>query len=163
MKDIKIPKEISTYEAKLIGSLTTRQAASLFSGSIIMFFTYVFLRDYFYAPVIIIVCSIILIPFIGFAWLKPYGVKIEKIAKLIITTKLRSRKRGYKISNSTLKTIKNISVINTKKPKGKKSINDKYDENKANILSKKVQNNLNKLKKQQQKQFNKNKAKGARK
>lgn len=155
MKDIKIPKEVSEYEAKLIGSLTARQAASLSVGTVVMFLTYVFLRDYFYAPIIIIVCSIILIPFIGFAWLKPYGVKIEKIAKLIVTSRLRSSKRGYKISNSTLRTIKSIFITNSKKQKSKKTKEDKYDENQANILSKKVENNLNKLKKKQEKQFSK--------
>lgn len=155
MKDIKIPKEVSAYEAKLIGSLTARQAASLSVGTVVMFLTYVFLRDYFYAPIIIIVCSIILTPFIGFAWLKPYGVKIEKIAKLIITSRLRSSKRGYKISNSTLRTIKSIFISNSKKQKSKKTKKDKYDENEANILSKKVENNLNKLKKEQEKQFSK--------
>lgn len=155
MKDIKIPKEVSEYEAKLIGSLTARQAASLSVGTVIMFLAYVFLRDYFYAPIIIIICSIILIPFIGFAWLKPYGVKIEKIAKLIVTSRLRSSKRGYKISNSTLRTIKSIFITNSKKQKSKKTKKDKYDENEANILSKKVENNLNKLKKEQEKQFSK--------
>lgn len=155
MKDIKIPKEVSEYEAKLIGSLTARQAASLSVGTVVMFLTYVFLRDYFYAPIIIIVCSIILIPFIGFAWLKPYGVKIEKIAKLIVTSRLRSSQRGYKISNSTLRTIKSIFITNSKKQKSKKTKEDKYDENQANILSKKVENNLNKLKKKQEKQFSK--------
>lgn len=155
MKDIKIPKEVSSYEAKLIGSLTARQAASLSVGTVLIFLTYVFLRDYFYAPIIIIVCSIILIPFIGFAWLKPYGVKIEKIAKLIVTSRLRSSKRGYKISNSTLRTIKNMFVTNSKEQKSKKTKVDKYDENKANILTKKVENNLNKLKKKQEKQFSK--------
>lgn len=155
MKDIKIPKEVSSYEAKLIGSLTARQAASLSVGTVVMFLTYVFLRDYFYAPIIIIVCSIILTPFIGFAWLKPYGVKLEKIAKLIVTSRLRTSKRGYKISNSTLRTIKNMFVTNSKEQKSKKTKVDKYDENKANILTKKVENNLNKLKKEQEKQFSK--------
>lgn len=155
MKDIKIPKEVSAYEAKLIGSLTARQAASLSVGTVTMFLAYIFLRDYFYAPIIIMVCSIILIPFIGFAWLKPYGVKIEKIAKLIVTSRLRSSKRGYKISNSTLRTIKSIFITNSKKQKSKKTNKDKYDENEANILSKKVENNLNKLKKKQEKQFSK--------
>ena len=155
MKDIKIPKEVSEYEAKLIGSLTARQAASLSVGTVVMFLAYVFLRDYFYAPIIIIVCSIILIPFIGFAWLKPYGVKIEKIAKIIVTSRLRSSKRGYKISNSTLRTIKSIFITNSKKQKSKKTKKDKYDENEANILSMKVENNLNKLKKEQEKQFSK--------
>lgn len=155
MKDIKIPKEVSEYEAKLIGSLTARQAASLSVGTVVIFLTYVFLRDYFYAPIIIIVCSIILTPFIGFAWLKPYGVKLEKIAKLIVTSRLRTSKRGYKISNSTLRTIKNMFVTNSKEQKSKKTKVDKYDENKANILTKKVENNLNKLKKEQEKQFSK--------
>lgn len=152
MKDIKIPKEISGYEAKLIGSFTARQALSLFIGLMIMVLTCIMLREYFYAPVIIAVCSFILLPFIAIGWLKPHGVKIEKIAKLIYTSTFRTRKRGYKITNKSLKTIKYLFI--------KKKIKDEKNKSKpesnqdgSKILSKRVSDNLNKLTEKEKGQF----------
>ncbi|WP_296115168.1 PrgI family protein [uncultured Anaerococcus sp.] len=154
MKDIKIPKEINEYEAKLLGSFTARQSILLLVGVVLMFIAFLLLRDYFYSPVIIVVCSLILLPFIALGWLRPWGVKPERIIRVIFTATVRTKRRGYKINNKSLKTIKSIFSSNKNRPKKRKKKEKEYNEDEVNIQNKKISENFNKIKKKSKEQLN---------
>ncbi|MDO4594793.1 MAG: PrgI family protein [Tissierellia bacterium] len=115
MRDIKIPKEIKEYEAKIAGGLSIRQLLCVVIGGVVLFTTYLMLKDYLYTLPTILICTLVIIPFGIFGWLRPYGLPINIFLLNFFSYFKRAKKRGYVINNKKLRIFKNLNVNNTKK------------------------------------------------
>ena len=100
MIEIKIPKEVTKYEAKLVGPFTVRQSMVLLIVVPIISLIYVNLSKELNSTVCLYLC----IPIGGigalFGWVKPYGLPFEKYLKSVfINSILAPSVRLYKTEN----------------------------------------------------------------
>ena len=100
MIEIKIPKEIKQYEAKLVGPFTARQCVVLLICVPIVGVLYYFLRTYVNATIAAYLCM----PIAGigalFGWVKPYGLTFEKyMQSVFVNAFVAPRVRVYKTEN----------------------------------------------------------------
>lgn len=102
MIEIEIPKDIRTYETKLIGPLTTRQLFCVIGLAGSCFLTYkaavnLLGED---SSLIWFFPMVVAIPFALIGWVKPYGLTFEKFARSVFRSMfLAPAKRVYKIKN----------------------------------------------------------------
>lgn len=100
MIEIKIPKEVNTYEAKFIGPFTLRQSICLLIAMPACILLYNLLgsivpRDLLFLFMIIPAGIAYL-----FGWFKPYGLKFEKfLQNVFITAFVAPSKRKYSTEN----------------------------------------------------------------
>ena len=120
--EIKIPKEITKYEAKLIGPLTGRQTGCAVLGAIAAIVVK-FLFEGIYPDFAITACGIAAVPFILVGFVKIYEMPFEKFAIGYIKTHvIAPQKRKAKIKNQfALIDAEMNSVPEDKKSKYKKS------------------------------------------
>ena len=120
--EIKIPKEITKYEAKLIGPLTGRQTGCSVLGAIAAIATK-FLVEQVYPDFAVTACGIAAVPFILIGFIKVYEMPFEQFAIGYIKTHIISpQKRKAKIKNQfALIDSEMNSVPEDKKSKYKKS------------------------------------------
>ena len=119
--EIKIPKEITQYEAKLIGPLTTRQTIWTVLGGIAAIGTHALTKAIIpdYALYITLFACV---PFALVGFVKVYEMPFEQFAIGYIKTNLiTSTKRKSIVKNQFALIAAEIDSIETKKPKYKKS------------------------------------------
>ena len=98
--NIVIPKDITKYEAKLIGPLTTRQTVCAVPACVLGIFAFMVLSKYATRDTAIFASMIIIVPLILLGWYKPYGIPLEKFIKTIFVTMVMAPKnRKYKTYN----------------------------------------------------------------
>ncbi len=98
--EIRIPKEVNTYEAKFIGPFTMRQSICLLITLPVCVLLYNFLRPYAPVDVVGVVCIFPASLAYLFGWFKPYGMKFEKfLQSVFITVFLAPSKRKYRTVN----------------------------------------------------------------
>ena len=100
MIEIKIPKEITKYEAKLVGPFTSRQCIILLIFVPIVAFCYINLSKFVNSTVAAYIC----LPIGGigalFGWFKPYGMTFEKyMQSVFINAFVAPAVRVYKTEN----------------------------------------------------------------
>lgn len=113
-----IPKDITKYEAKLIGPFTTRQVVCYIPGIIIAIGVNLVLYKVI-GDLSLLVSIILATPFFLCGSWKPYGIPLEKFAKKIIVGALIApSKRKYKTDDpfsSYFPTINETPSIDKKK------------------------------------------------
>lgn len=100
MIEIKIPKEVTKYEAKLVGPFTARQCVALLIFVPMIAFCYINLSKVMNSTAALYIC----VPIGGlgalFGWIKPYGLPFEKYLKsMFISSFLAPTVRVYKTEN----------------------------------------------------------------
>ncbi|MGN0710252.1 MAG: PrgI family protein [Anaerovoracaceae bacterium] len=100
MIEIKIPKEVTKYEAKLVGPFTARQCVALVIFVPIIAFCYINLSKVLNSTIALYIC----VPIGGigalFGWIKPYGLTFEKyLRSMFINSFLAPSVRLYKTEN----------------------------------------------------------------
>lgn len=113
MIEIKIPKEVTKYEAKLIGPFTSRQCVALVIFVPLAVLTYNFARAYLGASVAPYLCCIVAAPGALFGWVKPYGMKFEEFASSVVINGFIAPMKRKHISENYYslisKTAKNLT------------------------------------------------------
>ena len=100
MIEIKIPKEINTYEAKFIGPFSLRQSVCLLITLPSCVLLYNLLKPYIPFDLVGFVCLVPASIAFLFGWFKPYGMKFEKFLKgVFVSAFLAPSKRKYKTEN----------------------------------------------------------------
>lgn len=101
MISIQIPKEISSYESKLIGPFTTRQTICVFCMALVDIILYNLIGGFVSMDLAIFGCILGAAPFALIGWYKPYGMHFEKYVKSIFVSQfLAPTKRIYKTENT---------------------------------------------------------------
>lgn len=127
MIEIRIPKEINTYEAKFIGPFTLRQSVCLLIALPICVVLYNVLKPY--CPLDTVGFVMLLPASIAylFGWFKPYGLKFEKfLENVFISAFVAPSKRKYctenyyaiiaeQIRKDELLELENVNKKNKKK------------------------------------------------
>lgn len=99
MIEIKIPKEINKYEAKLISVFTTRQTVCVAITCVLCILTYNILKP-IDTNIASFACFAVAVPFVLCGWYKPYGMHFEQFFKTVLFSAfLAPAKRKYKIKN----------------------------------------------------------------
>lgn len=138
MIEVKIPKEINTYEAKLIGPFTARQTIALAIALPACVILYNSLGKVL--PIDTVV-GVLFIPgglaFL-FGWFKPYGMHFEQfMSKVFISAFVAPSKRKYKTENYytiLADQIEKAELEEASKAVGKKTQKKKYRRSKDAIL-----------------------------
>lgn len=134
--EVKIPKEINTYEAKFIGPFTMRQSVALLIALPACIVVYNFLKEYMSTDVVVFFLMIPAGVAYLFGWCKPYGMKFEKfLSNVFISAFVAPSKRKYVTNNyySTLaKKIREEEKIE-RQEKGGGSSKKKYRRSKDAI------------------------------
>ena len=93
-------KDITEYEAQIIGPLSIRQATGTGIAALVAIPTYLGLSNFFITDVCVITAAILAMPFLAIGWWHPYGVPFEKfIYKLLQLYILCPINRKYKTEN----------------------------------------------------------------
>lgn len=136
--EIKIPKEINSYEAKLLGPFTTRQTVCVIGLAAAALFVYNLTSPYIGQDNATSLCFISAAPYALCGWVKPYGMHFEEylacILQCVIVKPMRRKyqtKNYYEILLSNIeKQTKLEEEIERKKNKQKKP---KYKKSKLAI------------------------------
>lgn len=100
MVEIKIPKEVTKYEAKLVGPFTIRQCVALLICVPIVAFCYITLSKYVNSTLAAYICTPLCLIGYLIGWAKPYGLTIEKYMKSVfVNSFLAPAVRVYKTEN----------------------------------------------------------------
>lgn len=100
MIEIKVPKEITKYETKLIGPFTSRQCIVLLICVPIVAFCYVTASSYVDSSIAGYLCMPVGAIGALFGWYKPYGLPFEKYLKSVfVSSFLAPTVRVYKTEN----------------------------------------------------------------
>lgn len=100
MVEIKIPKEIRTYESKVVGPFTTRQAVCAVGIGAECLFVYSLLGNLIGRDAVFALCFFLAVPFFAFGWLKPYGMVFEQFGVCVLRSIILAPKiRKYKTIN----------------------------------------------------------------
>lgn len=93
----KIPRDISRYEAKLIGPFTTRQICFGVPGILLGIGAFLLLKQYLTSDVNFFVSASVALPFLCCAAVKPYGIPFEKYVSIVFVSQfLAPKHRKYK-------------------------------------------------------------------
>lgn len=117
--EIKIPKEVTKYEAKLVGPLTAKQTVYCGIGGLLVIGVRYICN--IIAPEATTVAMVLTFaPFALLGFCKPYGQPLDKfIVGYIKTNMLSPRMRKSKIKNQFEAIDKEMKMINGTKTKGK--------------------------------------------
>lgn len=100
MIEVRIPKELDHYEAKVIGPFTLRQMVSLACALPIGVLIFNLAKGYVGLETAGFLCLIPAGVAYLFGWAKPYGMKFEVFLRsVLISTVLAPSKRKYKTAN----------------------------------------------------------------
>ena len=112
-----IPKDISKYEAKLIGPLTTRNVVFGIPGFALGVGCYFLLRPFVSNDVNFFIDIAVALPFLLCGWYKPYGIPFEKYISIVFVSQVLAPKhRKYRTEN----TYSCLKKAEEKKDSGKK-------------------------------------------
>ena len=84
--EMEIPKDISKYEAKIIGPFTLRQAVCTVPAVGIAVLAFTTLIKYIPKDVCIFMTIILVAPLLLCGYIKVYGMPFEKFAKMVFTS-----------------------------------------------------------------------------
>ena len=100
MIEIRITKEISDYEPKLLGPLTLRQSACVAAGAPFCYLIIRYLGPLLTTEVAMFFCFIPAGLAYAFGWAKPYGMKMEQFLRSVFVNRfLAPTRRKYKCQN----------------------------------------------------------------
>ena len=102
MIEVKIPQEISQYEAKMIGPFTIRQAICGGIGIVTAWGLYNGLSDVLPRDAIVGIIFLICVPLGLIGWIKPYGMRFEKFFMGVLFNTLISSAKRYFVSMNTV-------------------------------------------------------------
>lgn len=116
-----IPRDIQSYEPKLIGPFTTRQVICGIPGFGLAIGAYFLLRGAI-GDAALLVSLLIAAPFMLCGWYKPYGIPFDKYAKTVFVSMLLApNKRKYKTENRYAFLMCNDTQGTNAKKKNKKA------------------------------------------
>lgn len=116
-----IPKDISKYESKLIGPLTTRQVLCGIPAVLLAIGSYFLLRNIVSDDVVFFVAFLVAMPLLLCGWYKPYGIPFEKYISIVFVSQVLAPKhRKYVTENSYKIPDESQSKETKKKKKDKK-------------------------------------------
>lgn len=100
MIEIRITKEISDYEPKLLGPLTLRQSACVAAGAPFCYLIVRYLGPILTTEVAMFFCFIPAGIAYAFGWARPYGMKMEQFLRSVFVNRfLAPTHRKYKCRN----------------------------------------------------------------
>lgn len=100
MIEIRITKEISDYEPKLLGPLTLRQSACVACGAPLCYLIIRYLAPVLTTEVAMFFCFIPAGIAYAFGWARPYGMKMEEFLRSVFVNRfLAPTRRKYKCRN----------------------------------------------------------------
>lgn len=135
--EIEIPKDITKYEAKLIGPLTTRQTVCVIPGVGLGVLGYNVFQSFATDEASLFVGILFAAPFLLCGWYKPYGIPLEKFIKTVFVSLVRAPKHRKYITHNVYDEITKIddTIKKEKKTKNNKNLkelkNQKNSENKT--------------------------------
>ena len=95
-----VPKDIRKYEAKLLGPFTTRQVIFGVVAAVVAYAVYGICKGPLGSSNAITACMIFSMPILSFAFIKPYGMPLEKfIQTAFVSNVMAPRVRKYKTNN----------------------------------------------------------------
>ncbi len=106
MIEIRIPKEVTDYKAKLFFGLTTRQCLSVGLALIINVPLYYFGKNYIPEDILSWLIIIITCPLVLFGFFKYNGMTFEKIAGYFINYYLKTQKRKFVYEKTQLQKVR---------------------------------------------------------
>lgn len=118
-----IPKDISKYEAKLIGPFTTRQVVCGVPGIGLALGSYFLLRPYISEDMCFFIALLVSLPLLLCAVAKPYGIPFEKYISIIFVSQVLAPKYRKYVTENTYKELEEIKTNNKKKKKKEKKKN----------------------------------------
>lgn len=131
--EIEIPKDITKYESKLIGPLTTRQTVCLVPGIGLGILVFNVLKPYLSQEMLIGVVMITSLPFLLCGFYKPYSMPFEKFIKSVfISMFIAPAKRKY-ITVNVYDEINNLNNFPSKNNSKNKNINKNKKGKKDNV------------------------------
>lgn len=117
-----IPKDISKYEAKLIGPLTTRQVIFGVPGAIVGVGCFFLTNKFLPSDVSTFISIFFAAPFLLCGWVKVYGVHFEKFVSMVFISQFVAPKhRKYRTEN-LYSDLRDIKVVKKEKKKKNKKI-----------------------------------------
>lgn len=100
MIEIRITKEITDYEPKLLGPLTLRQSACVAAGAPLCYLIIRYLGPLLTTEVAMFFCFIPAGIAYAFGWARPYGMKMEQFLRSVFVNRfLAPSHRKYKCRN----------------------------------------------------------------
>lgn len=100
MIEIRITKEITDYEPKLLGPLTLRQSACVAAGAPLCYLIIRYLGPLLTTEVAMFFCFIPAGIAYAFGWARPYGMKMEQFLRSVFVNRfLAPTHRKYKCRN----------------------------------------------------------------
>lgn len=100
MIERKVPRDMSSYESKLLGPLTTRQVVCLVPGAIVAILAYLAFDDSL-GESALLVSTILALPFGLCGLYKPFDIPFERFAKTAFYSIISSFiKKKYKSENT---------------------------------------------------------------
>lgn len=100
MIEIRITKEITDYEPKLLGPLTLRQSACVAAGAPLCYLIIRYLGPLLTTEVAMFFCFIPAGVAYAFGWARPYGMKMEQFLRSVFVNRfLAPSHRKYKCRN----------------------------------------------------------------
>lgn len=121
--EVKIPKEITQYEAKLVGPLTTRQTVWGVLGAVAGWGAYTVSKAFISQDMALTMCLIAALPFLLVGFVKLYEMPFEKFVIGYVKTHMLSplkRKTAIKNQFAIIDAEMN-PVVEDKKAKYKRS------------------------------------------
>lgn len=95
-----VPRDMSKYEAKLIGPFTTRHVVCLVPGAIVAVLAFFALKGVL-GDAALLVSTVLALPFGLCGMYKPYGIPFERYAKTVFySVVLSPTKKKYKSENT---------------------------------------------------------------
>ena len=141
--EIEIPKDITKYESKLIGPLTTRQTICSVPAAGLAIAEAMLLKETLSQDMLIGIIIFTVIPFILLGWIKVYNLPFEKfLASVFVTIVLAPKHRKY-ITDNPIVYEEDISDAldesdGKQKPKAKSNNNNNNNNKKNNNKKKSV-------------------------
>ena len=134
--EIEIPKDISKYEAKIIGPFTLRQAICTVPAIGIAVLAFTTLIKYIPKDICIFITIILVAPLLLCGYIKVYGMPFEKFAKMVfISIVLAPTNRKYKTVNVYETITKTTTALDAKDKKQKKKSVRKNKNKNPNLIA----------------------------
>ena len=121
-----IQKDISKYEAKLIGPFTTRQVIFGIPGIVIGVGSYFLLKPYLGEDIVMFVAMVLALPLLLCGWAKPYGIPFEKYVAIVFVSQVLAPKHRKYVTENPCPELQEQNSLNQKKKEKKKKTKVSY-------------------------------------
>lgn len=139
--EIEIPKDITKYEAKLMGPFTTRQIVCLVPAVLLAIATYNVGKKFVTQDTCYFLVLIVISPFLLCGWYKPYGMPFEKFIKTAFVSNILSPKHRKYITKNVYEEIYKINDATQRKEIKKENKKENKKETKKENNKKQQQSN----------------------